>query len=443
MAAAAAQVASLDTADHLGGFPSRPALMARGAVHIIGAGLSGLSAAVSLAGHARKIVLHELARHAGGRCRSYFDPTLGLTIDNGNHLLLSGNHAALTFLKTVGTGDLLVGPDAAEFAFADMASGERWSVRPNMGLLPWWIFSSRRRVPETSAFDYLPLARLLTPQGDGALGDVLSCSGMLYHRLLRPVFLAALNTDPPGASAALAGAVLRETLARGGRACRPLVAGDGLGATFIDPAIAYLQRHGVEIRFDHHLRALDLADDHVRSLEFGEDKIDLGNDDTVILAVPGWVAPLLIKDLPVPRKFNAILNAHFKIAGAPGFPRILGVLNAITEWIFTFPDRISVTVSAADRFVESEREPLARQIWSEVAALTGNNGELPLWHIVKERKATFAALPEENARRPASQTRWRNLLLAGDWTATGLPATIEGAIRSGTRAAELLRARSY
>jgi squalene-associated FAD-dependent desaturase len=417
--------------------------MARGTVHIIGAGLSGLSAAVSLADRARKVVLHELARHAGGRCRSYFEPTLGLTIDNGNHLLLSGNYAALAFLKTVGAGDLLVGPDAAELAFADMASGKRWTVRPNMGLLPWWIFSSRRRVPETSASDYLPLARLLTAQGERTLGDVLSCNGTLYDRLLRPVFLAALNTDPPIASAALAGAVVRETLARGGRACRPLVAANGLGAAFIDPAIAYLQRHGVEIRFDHQLRALDLADDHVRTLEFGEDKIDLGPDDAVILAVPGWVAPLLIKDLPVPRKFSAILNAHFKIAAPRGFPRILGVLNAITEWIFTFPDRISVTVSAADRFVESEREPLARRIWSEVAALAGHNGELPPWHIVKERKATFVALPDENARRPAPQTRWRNLLLAGDWTATGLPATIEGAVRSGARAAELLRPRCY
>jgi squalene-associated FAD-dependent desaturase len=312
-----------------------------------------------------------------------------------------------------------------------------------MGIVPWWTFSSGRRVPETNAFDYLPLARLLAVRGHETLGDVLSCSGTLYDRLLRPVFLAALNTDPPDASAALAGAVVRETLAKGGRASRPLIAQHGLGAAFVDPATAYLLRHGVEIRFDHQLRALDLADDRVRTLDFGEDKIDLGNDDAIILAVPGWVAPSLVRDLSAPRKHSAILNAHFKIAAPRGFPRILGVLNGITEWIFTFPDRISVTVSAADRFMESEREPLARQIWSEVAALAGYNGELPPWHIVKERKATFAALPDENARRPAPQTRWRNLLLAGDWTATGLPATIEGAIRSGTRAAELLRARSY
>jgi hydroxysqualene dehydroxylase len=417
-------------------------LMARGTVHIIGAGLSGLSAAVSLVGRGANVVVHELARHAGGRCRSYFEPTLGLTIDNGNHLLLSGNHAALALLKTIGSANALIGPKEAEFAFADLASGARWLVRPNAGPLPWWIFASGRRVPGTGALDYLALARLLLPAGDRSIGEVITCSGTLYDRLLHPVFVAALNTDPAAASAALAGAVVRETLAKGGRACRPLVAADGLGPAFIDPALAYLERHGAQVRFDHQLRALDLADENVRGLDFGEDKIDLGKDDAVILAVPGWVAPLLIAGLSAPKAFSAILNVHFKIAPPPGFPRILGVLNATTEWLFAFPNRMSVTVSAADRFVEAEREPLARAIWSEVATLTGSGSELPPWQIVKERKATFAALPDENARRPGPATRWRNLVLAGDWTATGLPATIEGAIRSGVRAADLVRVKS-
>ena len=416
--------------------------MARGTVHIIGAGLSGLSAAVSLVGRGANVVVHELARHAGGRCRSYFEPTLGLTIDNGNHLLLSGNHAALALLKTIGSANALIGPKEAEFAFADLASGARWLVRPNAGPLPWWIFASGRRVPGTGALDYLALARLLLPAGDRSIGEVIACSGTLYDRLLHPVFVAALNTDPAAASAALAGAVVRETLAKGGRACRPLVAADGLGPAFIDPALAYLERHGAQVRFDHQLRALDLADENVRGLDFGEDKIDLGKDDAVILAVPGWVAPLLIAGLSAPKAFSAILNVHFKIAPPPGFPRILGVLNATTEWLFAFPNRMSVTVSAADRFVEAEREPLARAIWSEVATLTGSGSELPPWQIVKERKATFAALPDENARRPGPATRWRNLVLAGDWTATGLPATIEGAIRSGVRAADLVRVKS-
>ncbi len=114
-----------------------------------------LSAAVRLAGEGRRVVLYEAARQAGGRCRSYHDPALGLTIDNGNHLLLSGNAAALDYLKRIGApADALEGPAQAEFPFADLATGERWTLRPNDGRLPWWILDARRRVPGSRARDY-------------------------------------------------------------------------------------------------------------------------------------------------------------------------------------------------------------------------------------------------------------------------------------------------
>ena len=115
--------------------------MTRGTTHVIGAGLAGLSSAVKLVAQNRNVVVHELARHAGGRCRSYFEPALGLTIDNGNHLLLSGNRSALAFLDQIGGRHLLMGPPQSEFAFCDAASGERWLLRPNSGPLPWWVFS--------------------------------------------------------------------------------------------------------------------------------------------------------------------------------------------------------------------------------------------------------------------------------------------------------------
>jgi uncharacterized protein with NAD-binding domain and iron-sulfur cluster len=81
---------------------------------------------------------------------------------------------------------------------------------------------------------------------------------------------------------------------------------------------------------------------------------------------------------------------------------------------------------------------LAKSIWSEVSSLTGLPAALPPWQIVRERRATVAATPAQDARRPGPETQWRNLALAGDWTNTGLPATIEGAIRSGNRAAGLI-----
>ena len=96
------------------------------------------------------------------------------------------------------------------------------------------------------------------------------------------------------------------------------------------------------------------------------------------------------------------------------------------------------TTSAGDRLIDTPREELAKKIWSEVASVTGLPAALPPWQIVRERRATFAATPAQNARRPGAKTAWRNLVLAGDWTNTGLPATIEGAIRSGQRAADFV-----
>jgi squalene-associated FAD-dependent desaturase len=412
--------------------------MNRGTVHIVGAGLAGLSAAVKLVGYGHEIVIHELARHAGGRCRSYFEPALGLTVDNGNHLLLSANGAALAFLRTIGSEDKLVGPQEPEFAFADLASDECWVLHPNNGRIPWWIFSKARRVPGTHAIDYLPITRLLRSKPDQKFGKVVACEGPLYERLSRPLFLATLNTDPPEASALLAGAILRETLARGGRACRPLIAQEGLGPAFIDPALSYLERNGAKICYSRQLRQLDLADDRVQALDFGEDAVKLATNDAVVLAIPGSVARLILPGIATPTTFRAIVNAHFKLEPPPGFPKILGVINGMPEWLFAFPDRLSATISAADRWIETSREELAQRIWSDVAKLIGATGDMPPWTIIKERRATFAALPEENAKRPPAATKWPNLFLAGDWTATGLPATIEGAIRSGNTAANLV-----
>src|SRR5438093_884395 len=117
-----------------------------GTIHVIGAGLAGLAAAARLARHGARLAVHEAAGQAGGRCRSYHDPALDMVIDNGNHLLLSGNHAALSYLDTIGAGGMLAGPAVAEFAFMDLASGERWKVRINAGRLPWSIFAPARRV---------------------------------------------------------------------------------------------------------------------------------------------------------------------------------------------------------------------------------------------------------------------------------------------------------
>jgi squalene-associated FAD-dependent desaturase len=407
-------------------------------IHIIGAGLAGLATAVRLTTQGVRVIVYEATNQAGGRCRSYLDPALGIVIDNGNHLVLSGNRAALGYLDTIGARDRLIRPSIASFPFIDLATGERWTIRANDGLLPWWIFDRNRRVPGTRARDYLSFLRLLRAGPGATIGEVLDCKGPLYERLVGPFLLAALNTQPPESSADLAAAVIRETLVAGGRNFRPLFARDGLSAAFVDPALRFIEANGGTVAFGQRLRALAFDAGRVTGLDFGDVSVSLAPGDGIVLAVPPVVAASLIPGLSTPTEFRAIVNAHFRLDPPAGLAPMTGVVNGMVEWLFVFPDRLSVTISSADRLLDAPREELASRIWREVAEIAGIAGPLPPWQIVRERRATFAALPRENAKRPGARTGWNNLFLAGDWTATGLPATIEGSIRSGNRAAELI-----
>jgi squalene-associated FAD-dependent desaturase len=409
--------------------------------HIIGAGISGLSAAVRLANAGFSVNVHEATQQAGGRCRSYFDAATNLTIDNGNHLLLSGNRHALAYARSIGTEAGLVGPQRAQFPFVDLTGGQRWQLDLGDSRLPLWVFDAGRRVPDTALRDYLALMPLIWAAPSRLVGDAIPCEGTLYRRLVQPLLLAALNVDPPEGSAGLAGAVVRETLLAGGRACRPLIARDGLSAVLVEPAIQLLRDKGASIQFGHELREFGLSAGRIGELKFGTDTVAVAPDDAVILAVPPRPAAGLLPGLKTPTKFRAIVNAHFRFDPPKDMPPLIGVVGGLVEWLFAFPQRLSVTISNGDRLVDLPREELAQAIWRDVCAAAGVEGELPPWQIVRERRATFEATPEQNALRPGARTALKNLFLAGDWTDTGLPATIEGSVRSGDRAADLVLAR--
>ncbi len=387
------------------------------------------------AGHEVEII--EGSAQAGGRCRSYVDPVLDMTLDNGNHLVLSGNGDTFDYLRRIGTADCLQGPPDARLDFHDLARGDSWTIRPNDSALAWWVLSESRRVPGTRPGDYLALLKLLGAGKDRAIGQTIACHGALWERLVEPFLLAALNTEATSGSAALAGAVIAQSLARGGKAYRARIAHPTLGAAFIDPALFYLSARGARVRYASPVKSLAFAQGRVSAIGLADGPVSLTGDDSVILAAPPWISETLVPDLKVPQVFNAIVNGHFKVAAPPGLRPIVGVLGGTAQWIFAFPDRLSVTVSAADDLADQDREALAHTLWRDIAQVHGLTAALPPWRIVKERRATFAATPEQNALRPGPRTAWRNLALAGDWTATGLPSTIEGAIRSGKTAAKL------
>lgn len=388
-------------------------------VQVIGAGLAGLSAACQLTESGQHVVLHDSAKAAGGRARSYMDKALGCRIDNGNHLILSGNTATLLYLRRLGQRHALTGPAEPIFPFLDLATGKGWTIRLNQGKIPWWIFSRQRRVPGTLPHHYAALLKLRGAKPEDLVAPLLARSGNLYKRLLEPLAISALNTLPEAAAAAPLAAVFAETLERGGFAALPRFAPVGLSETFINPALDWLRAHGAEIKLGRRVTEID------------------PNLPTV-LAVPPWVAASLVPGLTVPDEFEAICNLHFRHRLDPGEAGFWGFTGGMAEWAFARPEILSVTISAANRYADMESAEIAHKVWGELAFVFKIPGDIPPHRVVWEKRATFKSTPAQLARRPKTRTANPNLVLAGDWTDTGLPATIEGAIRSGNAAAAAL-----
>ena len=386
------------------------------------------------------MTIYEAAGHAGGRCRSFFDDTLGCTIDNGSHMMLGANEATRGYLANAGSEDAATEIAPAVFPFVDVPSGATWRVAPGSGAIPLWLLDRERRVAGSGLTDYLEIVRLARAQATDTVSDRVNTAGPLYERFWQPLSRAVLNTDASEGSARLLWRMIRETFLRGEKACRPFFFGKGLSAALVDPVLTTLADRGVQVRFHTRLRAIALDDGRASELNFGADSVPVGGDEAVVLAVPPDVCGSLLPECGAPTRSNPILNAHYLLEEPVELPwgmPFLGLTGTEAQWLFARGNSVSVTVSAADRLIDRSSDELADFLWAEIASVLGRERRpAPPCRIIKERRATIAQTPAEIARRPATRTAIRNLLLAGDWIDTGLPATIEGSVRSGFLAAQ-------
>lgn len=414
-------------------------------VHIIGAGLSGLAAAVRLIENDVKVTVYEGAGQAGGRCRTFYDKHLEREIDNGNHLIMSGNRSALSYLKRIGAEDPLTGPQFAIYPFVDVQSGKRWTVRINEGPIPFWVFDRQWRVPDTGVMEYVKAAGIAFAGDDKTVADVVDIKSPLYERFWEPLTLAVLNTTPAKGQAKLLWRVIRETFLLGGQACIPLTARTGLGHAFIDPAVKFVEQHGGVVRLNSRVRGVWMEGGEATSLNFADETVTLEEGDKVIFAIPPTRLKDLLPDIDPPGDDASILNIHYRMAKpvptkALGDGPFIGMIGSDGQWAFVRDDVISLTTSASNAIGTDDRpnDDVVAKIWRETQiALDLANEDYERVRVIREKRATPDQSPEGARKRLKPETRWRNVFLAGDHTDTGVPATIEGSIRSGDKAAEL------
>ena len=276
-------------------------------------------------------------------------------------------------------------------------------------------------MPGTGPLDYFGVLPLLTAAKAATLGDAMTCKGPLYERLWR-------RSSSPRSTPTRGRRSPRSPRnpARDAGARRPAPAArwwprTAFRTAFIDPALRHLEHKRREIRFDRRLPPSDLDGERVGGLDFGSETVALGPDDRVVLAVPARSLPLLLPALPrrdVPRHRQRPFQGRSR---RPAMPPVLGIVNGTTEWLFAFP---GPAFGHDQRRRPLDRHARGKSLRPKSGArcqLYRPAAPLPPWQIVKERRATFAATPEEEAKPPDTRSALANLLLAGDWTRRGFP----------------------
>ncbi|MDX2144659.1 MAG: hydroxysqualene dehydroxylase HpnE [Rhodospirillaceae bacterium] len=398
-------------------------------VHIVGGGIAGLAAAVACLQRGHEVSLYEAAPHLGGRCRSYYDSTLEAEVDNGTHAVLGNNHNLMRYLAAVGSRDSLISTPLSGLDFADVRTGRRWRFHP------------LRPPPSTRISDLLSAYRLFNARPAGIAATTLSPTPEAARVLWEPLCTSALNTPLAEASAALLSRVVKAMALPGGLWRGLKIPARSMNQSYIDPAAAFIQRHGGHIHVTTPARGIETSDARAMSLVLEGRHIDLGAADAVILAVPPW-APILQRFAIPELATSPIVHAHFRPPHPPPAMhdmQFMGLVGGQAQWLLQRAGILSVTVSAANAQLDPESEQIAAALWAEVAPVIGQVGTpLPPHRIIKERRATLRHTPAVEALRPGPRTKLANVFLAGDWTATGLPCTLESAATSGLAAAQLV-----
>ncbi|HJZ85342.1 MAG TPA: hydroxysqualene dehydroxylase HpnE [Polyangia bacterium] len=408
-------------------------------VVVVGGGFAGTACACALADRGLRVTLLERREALGGRAWSFPDPEFGAELDNGQHLVIGAYRQTLALLERLGTRSGIVLQDRLAVPLCDLRSGAHIlvSARGVRGL-PWR--------EQAGLFRVLLALRGLGPQPDDSMSvadwlDRCRQSRRACELLWEPLAVATLNQEPRVASSALLAAVLKSALADRAAGARLGAARIGLSQLLAGVG-PYLAQRGGTLRTESPVSRLLYADDRAAGvLVRGAEEL---RAHAVVLAVPPRALAALVpafSELPARLGSSAIVSIHL------GFDRplagvwLLGLVGSPIHWVFRVPSdpsRLCLVSSAADALAERDPDALVALALSELErALPLGGARLRAARVIKEHEATISHAVGTLARRPDVDSEVAGLFLAGDYTSTGLPATLEGAVQSGLRAAAL------
>jgi len=440
-----------------------------GEVLIIGGGFAGLAAGVALAKAGQRVRLLEQKPHLGGRARSFVDPITGTVVDNGQHLLMGSYHATRRFLKEIGTLDRIRLQPHLKIQFLEPPGKLTTLDCPNLPS-PWHVLGGVLRSDSFTVKEKLQIMRL----GGKLRGPRASTDDLAYltvedwltrmgqsEKLKRGFWdllsIAALNEDPRRAAASIFERVLRLALFTSPEDSCLGIPRVGLSDCYVDAAREYITSRGGQVECSRTVASLVIAEGVCRGARLADGRAVAA--DAVISAVP-WVEFTRILPgelLRLEPYFTDILSLRPApiISVNLWFEKpitdldFVGLRGTTVQWLFNrgkvssaAENCVSLVLSGAHSRIDYRKEDLLGLALRDLAEL------FPALHrvkvtrslVIKERFATFSPSVGIDALRPPTQSPIRGLYLAGDWTATGLPATIEGAVRSGnSAAAEILR----